>query len=862
MPQRRPRLAAAAVVLLAAARAGGGAVGGGDDTATVRQRMLEAFCWPPSWAGSPPALAAGAAEARAHAAALLPNCTWPDVNYDDPQDRTIWATAVHSQRVQLMAAALSFAGSPAFNDAALFDATRCALGAWLRADWTNQNWWWTILETPQTIAASVLMLDVLPPAAGRAPFPSAAEAAAALSITLRAAWWNASLGYIVTGANLAWMVQAQLLRGAWPSLPNASALDGGFARLWQEVKFVHWVPGCDIDGACNGTNQGVQADTSWHFHGPQLQTAQYGQDYLNDELAFMAVADGTRFALDAQRAQVLCAYVAGGFAWAAAGRGMDWSSAGRAVDRNTWSAVSQVSANGTTLRALAARCADPGERAVVLRFAAVADGASTAATVQGHRHFWTSDWTSFKRPGWHATWRGLSNRTEPNECGNSENLLGMYESLGILNVVAEGEGACVEGPNGTAGAIERGPLGWGCGLEYAGVFPLLDWSALNGATALVDLPQPPCGAAEQCCWTAALRATRRAFVGGVSDGTYGASAMDVAYLSLTARKAVFFFDAGIVALGADIAESSGATRVRTALASRFLRADAARSGLVLGFANGTARTFAANSSATAVNESALALAWAFADGVGYVVRPSAAAAPAAAAGGALPPAAVWAGPREEPWARIGCFPGSVSGDTLFISIEQQAPAAPLASAVDGGGGGGGGGGGAPLANASYAYVVVPNSTAAGVARAAGDLGALGLDAAGIVNSRALQAAAQANASDLVVEAVFWERGAYSYSSGTGSGGWALALAVDAPCLLSYHEARAAAGASSPSLVVLAAASPDAVDLALRVSMPLRPGCAAVALGLNPSALGEDWVGMSQVARLSCPPAPGCCTAEA
>ena len=452
MPQRRPRLAAAAVVLLAAARAGGGAVGGGDDTATVRQRMLEAFCWPPSWAGSPPALAAGAAEARAHAAALLPNCTWPDVNYDDPQDRTIWATAVHSQRVQLMAAALSFAGSPAFNDAALFDATRCALGAWLRADWTNQNWWWTILEPPQTIAASVLMLAVLPPAAGRAPFPRAAEAAAALSITLRAAWWNASLGYIVTGANLAWMVQAQLLRGAWPSLPNASALDGGFARLWQEVKFVHWVPGCDIDGACNGTNQGVQADTSWHFHGPQLQTAQYGQDYLNDELAFMAVADGTRFALDAQRAQVLCAYVAGGFAWAAAGRGMDWSSAGRAVDRNTWSAVSQVSANGTTLRALAARCADPGERAVVLRFAAVADGASTAATVQGHRHFWTSDWTSFKRPGWHATWRGLSNRTEPNECGNSENLLGMYESLGILNVVAEGEGACVEGPNGTARA--------------------------------------------------------------------------------------------------------------------------------------------------------------------------------------------------------------------------------------------------------------------------------------------------------------------------------------------------------------------------------------------------------------------------
>jgi chondroitin AC lyase len=822
-----------ALIALAAASGGIPAAAGGvgdDDVATVRQRMLEAFCWPSSWASSPAALAAGAADARKLAAALLPsNCTWADVDYSDSQDRTIWATAVHTQRVQLMAAALSFAGSPAYNDASLFDAARCALGAWFRGNFTNVNWWWTILETPQTIAASVLMLDVLPPAAGRAPFPSAAEAAAALNITLRAAWWEASLGYIVTGANLAWMIQAQLLRGAWPSLLNTSALDGGFARLWQEVKTVHWIPGCSIVGTCNGTNQGIQADTSWHFHGPQLQTAQYGQDYLNDELDFMAVANGTRFALDTQRAQVLCSYVSGGFAWASAGRGMDWSSAGRAMDRNSW--FSEVTVNATTLRALAARCADPGERAVVLRFADVAAGKTTAATVQGHRHFWTSDWTSFKRPGWHATWRGLSNRTQPNECGNGENLLGMSEALGLLNVVAEGDGVCVESPNATAGAFSHGPLGFGCGLEYAGVFPLLDWNALNGATALVDLPEPPCGLSKQCCWTEALIETRRPFVGGVSDGVYGASAMDLDYLSLTAHKAVFFFDAAVVALGADVVESTGASRVRTALASRFLRADAARSGLVLGFANGTARTFAANSSATGVNESALELAWAFADGVGYVVLPG--------ASGSMPSAAVWAGPREEPWSRIGCFPGNMSGNTLSLSIEQKQP------------------------DASYAYVVVPNSTSAIVARAAGDLGALGLDAAGLVNSRALQAAAQANASDAIVEVVFWDPGTYTFVSGDGpgSGAWSIAISVDAPCLLSYHETRAAGtDPGSDSTVVLAAASPDAVDLELHVSLPLRPGCAAVALGLNPSAQGEDFLGMSQVARLSCPPLPGCCTA--
>jgi hypothetical protein len=816
-----------------------------DDVDTVRQRMLEAFGWPASWASSPPALAAAATEARALAAALLPNCTWPDVDYNDPQDRTIWGTAVHSQRVQLMAAVLSRAGSPAYNEDGLFDKARCALGAWFENDWFNENWWWYLLQTPQTIATSVLMLDTLPPAAGRASFPSADELAAALKITFRAAWWNSSLGYIVTGANLAWMVQAQLLRGAWPSLPNASALDGGFARLWQEVKIVHWIPSCDIDGACNGTNQGIQVDTSWHFHGAQLQTSQYGQDYLSDELEFMAVADGTRFALDAQRAQVLCAYVAGGFAWAAAGRGMDWSTAGRALDRNTWSAVSELSVNATLLQLLAARCTAPEEQAIVLRLAAAAGGKSSAPSVEGHRHYWTSDWASHKRPGWHATWRGLSNRTQTNECGNGENLLGMYEAQGLLNIVAEGDGVCVAGPNGTSGVMKQGPLGWGCGLEYAGVFPLLDWSALNGATALVDLPEPPCGTAKQCCWTADVRAARKPFVGGVSDGVYGATAMDAAFLTLSAHKAVFFFDSAIVALGADVSESSGATRVRTALASRFLRADAARTGLVLGFANGTARAFAADSNATAVNASALALRYAFADGVGYVILP-------ATDGGALPPAHVWAGPREEPWARIGCFPGTMSGNTLSISIEQQAPGA--AGGVGGAGGDVAASGGAvPLANASYAYVVVPNTTAAVMARIAANLGVLGLDPAGLVNSPTLQAAVQANSSDLVAQAVFWAPGSYAYSGSA----WALELSVNAPCLLSYHETRGASGAAST--VVLAASSPDAVDLALSVSMPLRPGCAAVVVALNPSALGDDWLGKSEVLLLSCPPAPACCS---
>ena len=817
------------LVLSIAALAAAGARGeaGGDDTATVRLRMLETYGWPASWADAG-SLAAGVKQARGYAARLLPNGTWPDVNYDDPQDKTIWLTAEHTGRVQLMAAALSRPGSPAFNDAELFNSTRRALNAWFRLDPYAANWWWYILETPQTIAASFLMLDIMPPLVGqREPFPTDFELGSALNITFRAAWWNASLGYIVTGANLAWLVQAQLLRGVWPSVTNTSALSGGFERLWQEVKLVHWIPGCAITGSCNGTNQGIQADGSVHFHGPQIQTAQYGQDYMSDELAFMAIANGTAWALDSVRVQTLCFYAVG-MAWHSAGQGMDWSVAGRALDRDNWGAVSKVVVNATLLELLAPRCNTTAVQATVRAFAASIAG-STPAVVTGHRHFWSSDYSVFKREGWSASWHGLSNRTLPPECGNGENLQGVYESQGVINLVEEGPSHCSTFPS-LVDQGSKGPLGWGCGAEYALSFPLLDFKTLNGAIALADLPMPPCAPTDQCCWMKDVVAARRSFVGGVSDGAYGCTAMDTAYLTLKAQKSVFFFDRAILALGVNVSESSGGSAVHTGLASRFLRSEG--SGLTLGFANASTSWFAGNETAANLTLAAGTLDWAFADGVGWLTSLVSSA----------PPARVWAGPRNESWSRIGCYPGTMEGSTLSLAIEQ-------------------GPGGAPLVDASFAFAIVPETSAAAMALLArpGGLSELDLDIAGLLNTHALQAAVQASASDMVVEAVFWQAGEYAYT-GQQPRPWAIEISADSPCVISLHESRDAGLPTSH--IVLAASNPDAVSLLLHVTLaaPGRQGCSPVELRLNDK--GEDYMGESVVVRLTCPQPPACCFVSA
>lgn len=74
------------------------------------------------------------------------------------------------------------------------------------------------------------------------------------------------------------------MRGVLPFLPNASALDGGFAALWGSAVVVNRSTGY-------AAAQGVQWDASYQFHGPQLQIASYGQDF-SGEMLLMAEVRG------------------------------------------------------------------------------------------------------------------------------------------------------------------------------------------------------------------------------------------------------------------------------------------------------------------------------------------------------------------------------------------------------------------------------------------------------------------------------------------------------------------------------------------------------------------------------------------
>jgi chondroitin AC lyase len=91
------------------------------------------------------------------------------------------------------------------------------------------------------------------------------------------------------------------------------------------------------------------------------------------------------------------------------------------------------------------------------------------------------------------------------------------------------------------------------GQEFVDLFPVWDWQRIPGTTNEY---------ANQLTGNPRRQGTTE-FVGGVSDGYYGAAACDFARGDLVARKSWFFLDRQIVCLGAGISSKSNSPVITT-----------------------------------------------------------------------------------------------------------------------------------------------------------------------------------------------------------------------------------------------------------------------------------------------------------
>ncbi len=158
------------------------------------------------------------------------------------------------------------------------------------------------------------------------------------------------------------------------------------------------------------------------------------------------------------------------------------------------------------------------------------EGTGKPYSFLGNRYFWNSDFMTHQREAYYISVKMVSSRTVGTETIHAENMKGCYLPFGATWILRRGD-------------------------EYKDILPVLDWGRLPGVTS-PHMTTPPVRNVMQ----------PESFVGGVSDGVYGAAALvfeETEPLPLTprlnvstwGRKAWFFFDREVVALGAGINSS-------------------------------------------------------------------------------------------------------------------------------------------------------------------------------------------------------------------------------------------------------------------------------------------------------------------
>lgn len=270
------------------------------------------------------------------------------------------------------------------------------------------------------------------------------------------------------------------------------------------------------------TERGLQPDMSFHHRVDNvICTLSYGLGYANTFSYWAARIAGTRYTLPKEATNLLIDYYLDGVCKSMVyGKFPDPGAKNRDLSRQgTLAAAGSVVPEN--LLTISDYRKDELKEIISIR-----KGESEPA-LTSNRFFWHSEYFTHQRPAWFASVRMHSSRNHTMEQPHNEEGLKMHH-------VGDG-----------ANFISR------TGEEYFDIFPVWDWQKVPGTT-VVQKPTHP-------HWKEIARKGLTDFVGGVSDGEYGAAAFDFksAHDPLIARKAWFYFDEEYVCLGSGITAEAG-----------------------------------------------------------------------------------------------------------------------------------------------------------------------------------------------------------------------------------------------------------------------------------------------------------------
>lgn len=434
--------------------------------------------------------------------------SWPDINYADTK-RSGWDAKKHADRV-LELAKLYHAEGPSCTWSPRFSTViHQALDYWFRTKPVCKNWWYNEIGIPKTFGpAFILLRTQMTPAEQK-------EAVKVMD--------NARFG--MTGQNKVWLAGNVLMKGL----------------LLDDYELVKAARDTIVSEITTGREEGIKGDWSFHQHGPQQQFGNYGLAYLSEMSFYSGLFAGTSFALNAEQQSILNNLLTEGYRWIIWRGYMDVNALDRQLFHNA--PIHKALAMGNAANSLR-RGSSPADAGKLQAFLddnfPPQQPRGTAFT--GQKHFWDSDQTIHRAPKWMASIKMASERVIGTELVNEDNLKGFYMGDGATYIYRNGD-------------------------EYMNVFPFWDWRKIPGITSYEsDAPVP-----SPRSYGAHTR-NETAFVGGVTDGCTGMTAMILNRDGLNARKSWVITDDFMLCLGAGI-QSDSTLNITTSIDQRKKRGD-------------------------------------------------------------------------------------------------------------------------------------------------------------------------------------------------------------------------------------------------------------------------------------------------
>ncbi len=415
------------------------------------------------------------------------------------QSPTAWKPVAHLERVDDLVQAYTAEGSSFRTNEQLYKSIVKALEVWYEKDPTSKNWWHNEISVPQKLGVILVLMEFADKKLPEALQQKLIERMKRGDMVAK------------TGANKTDIAMHYFYRSLITE--DKTLLAESLTELFKPVSLV------------NG-EEGLQYDFSYLQHGPQLYIGGYGNVFLGGVIKIAGYVAGTPYALTKEKLTLLSKFYRDTYLKTFRSRYVDFNTEGRGVTRpNNLRKTSEKYRLNTMMDI------DPDFNAFYENERSRVDSSGSFNIAPFHQHFWKGDYTIHVRPEYSFNVRMTSTRTKRSEMGNNENLYGKYLSDGATNIQLTGP-------------------------EYYNIMPVWEWDKIPGITAADHTEDVKM----EVNWG---EDGKNEFAGGVSDGVYGATGYQLNYDGVKAKKAWFFFDKEIVALGADISSTNSGPIVTT-----------------------------------------------------------------------------------------------------------------------------------------------------------------------------------------------------------------------------------------------------------------------------------------------------------